>query len=314
MNEIALTWTIPTETTDGAAFGHRGQTKICRAIDQPSIKQASQCNAIATLATPRNEKSANALTYVTPENAGANDYATYAVEVENDRGRSAGLSNQVQVPTAVVSTLNGTPAPQLTGDAVLVTANITARNEALQQTVQLRRSEKDAPQESVVARRPLQSPHDQAANVELRDETFSWEKKYSYRVVITASARMPDGNTVEFDGSASVPFEVVTHDVFPPAVPTGVQAVFSGQFAGQQPSIDLTWNPDLDRDQAGYFVYRRLASEQTPTKLNSQPVSPPAYTDKAIQPGNTYLYSVSAVDERGNESKRSEEASESVPK
>ena len=313
-DQIALTWTIPTETTDDATFRHRGQTKICRAINQPRIEQAAQCNVIATLATPAKQKTANAITPVPAESSGPADYATLAVEVDNDRGRNAGLSNQVQVPTAAVSKLNGSPTSQLTPDAVVVTANVTPRNQGLTQTLELRRSEKDAPQESTVARRMIELPAGESANVELRDENFAWEKTYSYRVVIVGSAKLPNGSTVVFDGAATAPVKVVVHDVFPPAVPTQVQAVFSGQLAGQQPSIDLTWNPVMDRDLAGYFVYRRLQNDSAVTKLNQQPLTAPAYSDTTVQPGNTYFYSVSAIDERGNESNRSEEASEQVPK
>jgi hypothetical protein len=71
----------------------------------------------------------------------------------------------------------------------------------------------------------------------------------------------------------------------------------------------------MERDLSGYFIYRRLQGEpaSAAVKLNAQPVSAPAFRDSAIQPGRTYVYSVSAVDEHGNESKRSEESSEQVP-
>jgi hypothetical protein len=312
-DEITLSWTVPTETTDGATFRHRGSTKICRAINQPRIDQAAQCTVIVTLATPAKQQTANAVTPV-PTEASASDYATFVVEVDNDRDRNAGFSNQVQVPTAAVSLLNGNPASQLTSDGVLVTVGVTPRDEALTQTLELRRSEKGAPHESTVARRTLELPNGEVGNVELRDDNFGWERTYAYRVVIVATSKLPNGTTAVFDGAATAPIEVVTHDVFPPAVPIQVQAVFSGQLAGQQPSIDLTWNPVLDRDLAGYFVYRRRQDETAVTKLNQQPLSAPAYSDKAIQPGSTYFYSVTAIDERGNESKRSEEASESVPR
>lgn len=312
-NEVDFTWTIPAETTDGATFRHRGRTKLCQTVDQPQI---GQCNAVLPLATPK-QKTATATTPLPSGSNGPNDYATYAVEVDNDRGRNAGLSNQVQIPTALVSRLNGAPSSQLTADAVLVTANITPETEAIQQVLELRREEKGTPQETPVARRVLELPAPgEAANVELRDETFTWEKTFEYRVVIVASAKVPNGSTVSFDAASSAPFEVFTHDVFPPAVPSGLQAVFLGQVAGQPPSIDLTWNPDIDRDLAGYFVYRRRQEEpaSAAVKLNAQPVAPPAYRDTEIGPGNTYVYSVSAVDEHGNESKRSEETSEEVPK
>jgi hypothetical protein len=308
--EINFTWTIPAETTDGAAFRHRGSTKVCQAVNKP---QVDQCSAILTLPTPK-QKTATATTALPLGSNDPNDFVTYAVEVDNDRGKNAGLSNQVQVPTAFVTRLNAAPSSQVTADAVLVTANITPENESVQQALELRRKEKGTPQESPVARRDL--PAGDAGNVELRDETFVWEKTYEYRVVVVASATVPNGSTVTFNAASSAPFEVFTHDVFPPAVPSGLEAVYSGQIAGQPSSIDLTWSPDSDRDLAGYFIYRRRQDEpaSAAVKLNAQPVAAPAYRDASIQPGTTYVYSVSAVDERGNESQRSEEASEEVPK
>jgi len=311
--EINFTWTVPTETTDGATFRHRGATKLCQVVDKPQI---SQCSAILTLSTPKQQKTAAATTAIPTGSNGPNDYATFALGVDNDRGKNAGLSNPVQISTAFVSKLTGAPSSQLTADAVLVTINVTPETESIEQALELRRKEKGTPQESAVARRLLELPAEEAANVELRDETFAWEKTYEYRVVIVASPKVPNASTVSFDGPSSAPFEVFTHDVFPPAIPSGLEAVYSGPIPGQPPSIDLTWSPDADRDLAGYFVYRRRQDEpaSAAVKLNNQPVAAPAYRDTAIQPGNTYVYSVSAVDERGNESKQSEEASEEVPK
>jgi fibronectin type 3 domain-containing protein len=89
-----------------------------------------------------------------------------------------------------------------------------------------------------------------------------------------------------------------------------LQAVFSG--VGQQPFIDLTWAPNTDADLAGYNVYRREEGGQ-PVKINTELVKTPAFRDTNVQSDQTYFYSVSAVDLRGNESRRSEETSESVP-
>jgi hypothetical protein len=277
----------------------------------------NQCAAIATLEMPPpSQKTAPSVSDLPQQNNGPNDYAIYAVEVLNNRGRSAGLSNQIKVPTAAISHLDGIPQIQVTPDAVVVTATVVPRETPVAQTLELRRKEKGAPQETTVAQRPLELQEGQSANVELRDENFVWEKTYQYRVVLVGLEKLPDGSTVSFDADASSPVEILVHDLFPPAVPTGLQAVFSGQLPGQQPSIDLTWNPDLDRDLAGYFVYRRIQDQPATAaiKLNAQPVATPSLRDTAIQPGNTYVYSVSAIDERGNESQRSQETSEQVPK
>jgi fibronectin type 3 domain-containing protein len=89
-----------------------------------------------------------------------------------------------------------------------------------------------------------------------------------------------------------------------------LQAVFSGP--GQKPFIDLVWAPVMDADLAGYNVYRR--EEGSPSeKLNAELVKTPAYRDEHVTGGKKYFYSVSAVDVRGNESAKSEEAGEKVP-
>src|SRR5262249_40342193 len=120
----------------------------------------------------------------------------------------------------------------------------------------------------------------------------------------------PGKPEVEIDGDDTASIEVITHDVFPPAVPAGLQAVFSGE--GQSSFIDLVWTPDTDSDLAGYDVYRHEDGTE-PMKLNTELVKTPAYRDKAVASGRQYFYVVSAVDVRGNESARSEEASEKVP-
>jgi fibronectin type 3 domain-containing protein len=115
---------------------------------------------------------------------------------------------------------------------------------------------------------------------------------------------------VSIEGDDSPVQTVFTKDIYPPGVPTGLQAVFSGP--GQPPFIDLLWAPDTDADLAGYNVYRREEGTQ-PVKVNTDLVKTPAFRDQNVAPGKTYRYSVSALDLRGNESARSEEASESVP-
>jgi fibronectin type 3 domain-containing protein len=68
----------------------------------------------------------------------------------------------------------------------------------------------------------------------------------------------------------------------------------------------------MDGDLAGYNVYRHQEGA-APVKLNTDLVRTPAYRDSSVEGGKHYWYSVSSVDVRGNESERSEEASESVP-
>jgi fibronectin type 3 domain-containing protein len=67
---------------------------------------------------------------------------------------------------------------------------------------------------------------------------------------------------------------------------------------------------DVDLD--GYNVYRREEGTAA-VKVDAALVKTPAYRDDNVVPGKRYFYSVSALDVRGNESARSEEAGETVP-
>lgn len=143
------------------------------------------------------------------------------------------------------------------------------------------------------------------------DHSFEWEKTYDYRATVVTLIAGENGTGQQVEGEDTPLVRVLAHDVFPPAVPAGVQAVFSGP--GQKPFIDLVWTPNPEPDLAGYNVYRRDESGGEAVKLNSDLIKSPAFRDNEVAPSHKYVYSVSAVDVRGNESRRSEEATESVP-
>ena len=115
---------------------------------------------------------------------------------------------------------------------------------------------------------------------------------------------------MEVEGDDTPAIKVFADDVFPPAVPSGLQAVASGP--GQATFVDLVWAPVTDVDLDGYNVYRHEEGS-APVRVNAELVKAPAYRDAHVASGKSYYYSVSAVDVRGNESARSEEASETVP-
>jgi fibronectin type 3 domain-containing protein len=123
---------------------------------------------------------------------------------------------------------------------------------------------------------------------------------------------MSDGKTVELPGEVSAPIRVAALDVFPPSAPVGLAAVATGAADATAASIDLSWQADAETDVAGYRVYRREGAEWRRIS-GDQPVVGPAFHDTDVQAGHTYVYAVTAVDTRGNESQRSAEASDSVP-
>jgi hypothetical protein len=148
------------------------------------------------------------------------------------------------------------------------------------------------------------------SQLSLLDQTFEWETNYTYHADTVTIVAVPGKPEIEVEGDNTPEIKIFAHDVFPPAVPTDLQAAFSGE--GQAPFVDLIWAPDTDADLAGYNVFRHEEGGN-PVRINSEIVKAPAYRDTQITAGKKYFYSVSAVDVRGNESARSEEASEQIP-
>jgi hypothetical protein len=317
-DHVILRWTFPTVTTDRQIARSLGPTRICRGLE-PDL---SQCGTPvgeapppdrAMLSKSSGQKIQGTYTDLLSEDLERNhplDFATYAVEVLNGAGRSAGLSNQVKVP--LVETL---PPPkdfaaQVSDKGVVLTwkgspFSLTAAD-PVHHFYRAYRREEGSQQTTLVGQ--LRVGVD--AHLALADQSFEWEKTYYYHASTLAVIAHPGKAEVQIEGDDTPEVKVFTHDVFPPAVPAGLQAVFSGP--GQPPAIDLVWAPVTDMDLAGYNAYRREEGGIA-VKLNPEPVRTPAYRDTNVASGKKYLYSVSAVDVRGNESARSDEAGESVP-
>jgi hypothetical protein len=318
-SKVTLSWTIPPRTMDRQRVRYLGKTNICRSLN-PTL---TACGTPVGEAAPpadfarKNEAGGQKLTASYSDTLPLDlqlhntfGSATYAVQVLNQDGRGAGLSNQVHIPLA--ETL---PAPtdfsaHVTAQGVVLTwtgALLSLPNpNPLRRSYRVYRRIEGSQREILVGEREA----GMEKNLSFTDQSFEWEKTYYYHVTTVTTIARPGKPEVSIEGDDTPEVKVFADDVFPPAVPSGLQAVFSG--SGQQPFVDLIWAPVPDADLGGYNVYRREEGG-TAVKLNSELVKMPAYRDAQVVSGEKYFYSVSAVDLRGNESKRSEEASERVP-
>ncbi len=116
---------------------------------------------------------------------------------------------------------------------------------------------------------------------------------------------------LELAGPLSDPIRVDAADIFPPEVPTGLAAVATQ--TSTETSIDLSWRANTDSDLAGYIVYRREGDSPWQRISPAEPLVGPAFHDAHVRPGQTYRYSVTALDQTGHESGRSAEAEETAP-
>jgi hypothetical protein len=308
-DQVALTWTMPKRTTDRVTLKGDVTADLCWRI------------ADGAACTPAGEKSfapGTAASFVgtLPDALAAGEPrpVSFFVNLKNRLGKTAGLSN----PAVILA--GQSPAPVTGLQAEVRKQGVVLRwNAADPKTaIRLKRTVLDAP-EPKPKPGPL-APPPESASLDLLvehdggqaiDKSIVFGRSYEYRAQRIARISS-EGKTLELLGEISAPIRVAAQDVFPPTVPVSLAAVATGASNGNPASVDLSWQPDAEPDVAGYRVYRREGAEWRRIS-GEQLVVGPAFHDTDVQAGHTYVYAVTAVDTRGNESQRSAEASDTVP-
>lgn len=124
-------------------------------------------------------------------------------------------------------------------------------------------------------------------------------KKYFYKV-----QSMMELDSHIISGGVSEPVSGMAIDMTPPAAPSGVTAVRTGQ------GIKVFWDRPDDTDLKIFRIYRRTADDKTSKVIGEVEAVYSIFEDTSALEDVSYYYVVTAVDdaEPGNESKRSEEA------
>jgi hypothetical protein len=141
------------------------------------------------------------------------------------------------------------------------------------------------------------SPIEQPA---YKDDRIAWGAERCYVV-----------RTVESIGSLSIESDAAPKvcttpvDTFPPAAPQDVHAV-----PGEK-TINLIWEPNKEKDLAGYIVLRGVAPGEPLETLTPKPIQEARFTD-TVPPGVRYVYAVRAIDKAGNVSAMSERVEETA--
>jgi hypothetical protein len=123
------------------------------------------------------------------------------------------------------------------------------------------------------------------------DKTTSYGSMYKYFVQAITADDLRQSEISEM-------VAITPRDDFPPAVPAGLSAV-----AGVS-AIELAWERNTEDDFRGYNVYRSIdgaAFEKVAALIDA-----PAFSDRQVEAGKRYRYTVSSVDQAGNESARPE--------
>ena len=233
-DKVYLAWTPPQRTTDEETIRQVGPTLICRSrlADMKEcgspVGQAPPAASAArsqTMPRPTPETYVDPLPVtpkVTPE-----DEITYAVEVLNDRNHGAGLSNRVHVPLFPAVPPPADFQAQITAEGVKITwacpASPPPQLGDVAYRLRIYRHLEGSQTEEKIA-----EPNLLDCQAPVVDDSFQWEKTYEYHAAAVTSVSPPGKSALEIEGDDTPSLRVFAHDTFPPAVPTGVQAVFSG--------------------------------------------------------------------------------------
>jgi hypothetical protein len=128
------------------------------------------------------------------------------------------------------------------------------------------------------------------------DAAAEFGKRYEYSVEAREGASL---------SPRSQAVSITPVDTFPPAVPSGLEAV-----AGIS-SIELSWDPPAEADLAGYFVLR--AAGEGRLQKTGERIAAPSYSDKDVRSGTSYRYAIVSVDTLGNESEPSATVAVTAP-
>lgn len=321
-DQVALTWTMPKKNTDKLLIKGNIAVRICRKEGSGACTPVPGDLAFAPAAH-------GGFTETLPATlaAGAPRPLTYFVELRNGKGRSAGLSNGAAVLAGEAPAPVAGLSAQVRKDGVVLRWNSDAAAEP-KAVIRLHRKLLAPQGKSASAGKPPSQPgmlapepepveqsllvDDAAHPGRSLDKTIRFGQTYEYRAQRVARVEVA-GQTLELPGPISDAIRVEAIDVFPPSTPTGLAAVATAADSAAGPSIDLSWQPGADADLVGYAVYRREGEGDWQRISPQQPVVGPAFHDPQVQPGHTYRYAVTAIDQLGHESPRSAEAEETIP-
>jgi hypothetical protein len=322
---VRLTWTMPTKNTDKLLLKGKVQVVVCR-----KLPNAQDCEPVGKLEKNPGERVDVGQELPEQLATGMPRPLTYLVELLNKNGKSAGKSNPAVVAAGEA------PGAVLGLDAQIQKIGVVLHwNAALDgpgaSAIRLQRKLISPPAAPAAAPAPpsksaagVLAPGPESAEqnllVEVKDRAqvgavdkdIHFGETYEYRAQRILRVNV-GGTQMELDGPFSAPVIVEAKDVFPPAAPKGLAAVSVAATNSTSAGVDLDWEPNTEADLAGYVVYRREGDGDwervSPTVL----LVGPGYHDAHVQPGHTYEYAVTAIDQSGHESLRSEPAKEAVP-
>jgi hypothetical protein len=323
-DQVVLHWTTPSRTTDKLPIRGHVDAEICRQAGAARVPaKLSPCLVAARVGVAPGPSEA---TDTLPDalRTGAPGVLHYRVQLLNSAGRTAGPSEAVSVASgAAPEMVEALRAASEKAGVVLQWTPVAGTSVELTRTT-VASPPKPAEKEKKSSNAGLNLGPTEPAEVRLKagDATDAGgtvdrtaETGYTYRYVAqrVVTARFA-GQTLLLRSAPSVAVTVAVKDVFPPAPPAGLVAGpgFIGEGDKAAPTIDLSWEPDMEPRLAGYRVYRREGDGPWQRLGGDELVRTAAYRDSSVQPGRQYEYRVTAVSDVGVESAPSASVAETA--
>jgi hypothetical protein len=313
-DQVRLRWTTPAKTTDELKVEGVMTAELCR-----TSAQGGPCVPV------HRAKVQPGLSEVTDQLPPAlrddpQGLITYQVQLLNGQSHSAGFSSPVFVAA-------GAPPPMVTGLRVQATpqgALLQWNPRDAADSIELDRIHSPNPLAPHVSDKTANKAAKEPAELHLRaessspnaapfrtdaggtlDATVHRGETYVYTAQRVRKVVL-SGHPLEIRGEPSQSISIVMRDSFPPRPPAGLETIAVVQNGGLI-AVDLSWIPDSERDLAGYFVYRQQVDSSgvaigSPEKMTPAPIQEPGFHDTTVLTGHSYSYSVTAIDESGNES------------
>ena len=138
------------------------------------------------------------------------------------------------------------------------------------------------------------------AQTHFEDARIVWGEQRCY---VVRTAVTVGGTTIESDAPPAT-CRTLT-DTFAPEAPKSLRSVSS------EGAINLIWEPNTEKDLAGYIVLRAVLPSQALEPITPAPIRELTFTD-GVQPGVRFVYAVKAVDKAGNVSALSNRVEEAA--
>jgi fibronectin type 3 domain-containing protein len=277
-----ITFTIPSLTTEGLQVTSLGSIDLRLGPNNLNPFRVERWAASATHETIPSPDKPGPVQARIPLHGLVGQEVVFAVRISNAKGRFSEWSNLFTV--TVVPPLEKPSALAWKNIAEGVRLTWSAPNEP---AFHIFRKETDDPEPSQTGA---------SDKPEYTDTTAVPGKTYQYWI---------QGVHDKAESEAAGPITATPKDEFPPAVPSNITAT-----AGLN-AIELSWSRNEEPDFHGYRVYRALGDGAF--ELVAADIQPPNYSDKAVEAGKRYRYAITAVDETGNESNRSQIVEATAP-